>query len=480
MLLEIFTVTLVSSLLVAGIGLQQNLSLSQALSPQMQQSLHLLQAPVLELQSLIQQELVSNPVLEENQEKPEERNDSDEDWDREVEQLRQQEEDWREYFSQSRTNYGESKEAQEKRQFLFDSQVEHTTLADHLTSQLGLYQLSKEVYRAGIEVIGNIDEDGFLQASTEEMAIAAQVSPENIVSATELIRTFDPPGVGAKDLNQALQIQLEQRGMPGSLEVDIVRDSLNELARKRYTEIARKYKVGQDRVQEAAHLISTLQPKPGARFAPDQPQNVVQAEAAFVKSNGQWVVQLNDESVPRLRISNTYKDLLGQTGKDNNVKDYLKERIRAAKFLIKCLHQRQQTIHDILMEIAHKQEGFLEEGISALKPLTMAQVAEVVGVHETTVSRAIANKYVSTPHGVLPIKYFFTSGYQTAEGTAMANTTVKEAISELIQREDKFKPLSDSDIVEILDEKGIKLARRTVAKYRGELNILPSNLRRER
>jgi RNA polymerase sigma-54 factor len=188
---------------------------------------------------------------------------------------------------------------------------------------------------------------------------------------------------------------------------------------------------------------------------------------------------MNHDPVPRLRINDTYKDLLGQSARDQNLRDYLKNKIRSGKFLIKCLHQRQETIENILKEVVKQQVDFLENGVSHLKPLTMNQVAQVVGVHETTVSRAIAGKYVQTPWGVLPIKFFFTSGYQTSGGETLANTSIKDAIADLVSREDRKAPLSDSDIVKILSERGIDLARRTVAKYRAELKILPSNLRRE-
>lgn len=442
----------------------------------MQQSLHLLQAPVQELRTLVQQELVSNPVLEETQNEPEER--EEEEFDSEASEIEREDEYWRDYFSQNRQSGGNIREMQERRQFLFDSQIEQETLSDHLLSQLTLSSGNEEFLRAGEEIIGNINEDGFFSATLEDICGATRVSPETAASALALIQTFHPPGIGARNLQETLLIQLNQRGKGQSLETELVRDCLNDLARKRFSDLARKYKVTPERIQEAANYIAQLQPRPGASFSPELPQNVVQPEAAFVKIGDNWLIQLNDEPVPRLRISDRYKDLLGTNGSETGLRDYLKERIRAAKFLIKCLQQRQQTIQRILEEIAVRQHDFLEGGVAHLKPLTMNQVAEVVGVHETTVSRAIANKYVETPWGVFPIKFFFTAGYQTNEGETLSNTSVKEAINDLVSREDRSKPLSDSEIVQILSEQGINLARRTVAKYRAELNILPSNLRR--
>ncbi len=460
----------------AGIGLQQNISLSQTLSPQMQQSLHFLQAPIMELRTLLQQEMETNPVLEEKTPEPEQ--EEDDDWDAEVADLQQQGEEWKEYFSQTNRSGISSEEAQKKRDFLFESQIEQESLTDHLIGQLLLGTSSEDMQKAGEEIIGNLDEDGFLKASLEEIRIATSLSAHTVEAALKLVQSFHPPGIAALNLSETLLIQLQQRGRGDGLEALLVSEELDRMGRKRYAELARKYKVSPERITEAATYIGQLQPRPGSAYSPEQTQNVVQAEASFIRVNDEWTVNLNEDPVPRLKISDTYKDLLGQSLSDKNLKEYLRERIRAGKFMIKCLHQRQQTIENILKEIAKRQTEFLSNGISLLKPLTMSQVADAVGVHETTVSRAVANKYIQTPWGVFPMKFFFTSGYRTSEGESMSNTSIKDAIGELVNREDQSKPLSDSEIVEILKERGIDLARRTVAKYRAELNILPSNLRR--
>ncbi|MDD5260225.1 MAG: RNA polymerase factor sigma-54 [Methylacidiphilales bacterium] len=460
----------------SGIGLQQNFSLSQTLSPQMQQSLHFLQAPSLELRSLVQQELQANPTLEEKVEEPE---DKEDEWDDEINEIRKMDEDWREYFSQNNRPNTPTSELQKRRQFLFDSQVEQETLSDHLISQLMLSTENEDILRAAETIIGNLNENGYLTVPLDEIATSARVTPEQAQTALTLIQSFHPPGVGARDLSETLLIQLAQRGRGESLETELIRNDLERLGRKRYLELSRHYKVPTERIQEAAEYIGRLQPHPGASYSADLPQNVVQPEAAFVKVGNTWTAQLNDDPIPRLKISDTYKDLMGQNLGDKNLKEYLRERIRAGKFLIKCLYQRQQTIENILNEIAKRQEDFFENGIGNLKPLTMNQVAEAVGVHETTVSRAASNKYAQTPWGVFPIKFFFTSGYTTSEGETMANTSIKDSISALIDRENPHKPLSDSEIVDILKDRGIEMARRTVAKYRAELGILPSNLRRQ-
>jgi RNA polymerase sigma-54 factor len=464
---------------VAGIGLHQNLSLGQTLSPQMQQSLQFLQAPAMELQSLVQQEIEINPVLEEGTDEPKQESDTNDEFDKELEQLRQKDEEWREYFSQGSTNTPSyNPEAAERRQFLFDSQVEAPHLSDHLMKQLGLATSNTETLRVGGEIIGNLDDAGFLKIPLVEVAQSARVEYDVAQSTLKLIQSFDPVGVAARDLRECLLIQLERLGKSGELEAIMVGQYLSELGRKKYQDIARGLKVPLDRVQGAAQFIGTLQPRPGSAFSSDDKQNVVQAELAVQKNGDDWIVIMNDDPVPRLRISDTYKDLLVNNGHDPSLREYLKEKIRSGKFLIKCLHQRQTTIFNIATEIVKRQRAFFEDGVAHLKPLTMNQVAEVVGVHETTVSRAIANKYVQTPFGLFDLKYFFTPGYQTASGEVMSNTSVKDAISDLIGRESTAKPLSDQEIVKILGERGIPLARRTVAKYRAELGLLPSNLRR--
>jgi len=444
----------------------------------MQQSLQFLQAPVLELRSLIQQELQSNPALEERENEPEERDDDLND-DSELDALKKQDEDWREYFSQNQPSKAASGDLQKKRDFFFESQVSAETLSEHLQNQLALSTTNPQLLTAGEEIIGNLNENGFLTIPLEEIAIRTDLDLPTAEKALKLIQNFHPPGVGARYLKESLLIQLQHNGNNDTLTTTLIARELDKIGRKRYSELARQYKVPPERIQEIAEAIGKLNPHPGAAFSSDQPQIIVQAEATFVKNGDTWSIQLNNEPVPHLRISDTYKDLLGEPSGDKDLKEYLRERIRAGKFLIKCLHQRQQTIENILNEIARRQTDFLENGVSHLKPLTMNQVAVAVGVHETTVSRAAANKYVHTPWGVFPIKFFFTSGYTTSDGQNLANTSIKDAIGDLVSREDPRKPLSDSEIVEILKEKGIDLARRTVAKYRAELNILPSNLRRQ-
>lgn len=456
-------------------GLQQQLGLSQTLSPQMQQSLHYLQAPMMELRSLIHQEMQSNPVIEESSAEPEP---GVEDWDAELEEAHKQQEEWKEYFQQSRSSREYNPETQKKRDFWFESQTEQRSLTEHLSEQLYLSTSNPSLISIGEDIIGNLDDNGFLTVPIEEISRSREAPPGLADEALTLIQSFHPTGVAARDIRECLLIQLRQRGREGSLDYKIVDLHFDLLGRKKFQEIAKKIKVDTDRVQEAADYIAGLQPRPGALFAPDSPHYLVQAEAAIVKNNGEWTVQLNEEPIPRIRISNTYKDLLGEAHSDSQVRTYLRDRIRAGKFLIKCIHQRQDTIIKLLHELIARQRDFLENGVSSLKPMTMSQMAAAVGVHETTISRAVANKHIQTPWGVFPLKFFFTTGYRTATGEKMSNTSVKDRVQELIAGESAHQPLSDADIVSLLKEEGLKVARRTVAKYRMESNILPSHLRR--
>ncbi len=451
------------------------MGLSQNLSPQMQQSLHFLQAPMMELRSLIHQEMQSNPVIEESTPEPET---SQDDWDSDLEDAQKQQEEWKEYFQQSRTTREFNPEAQKKRDFWFESQTEQRSLTEHLSEQLHLSTSSPVLTAIGENIIGNLDDNGFLTVPLEEIALSRNTPIEKARVALDLIQSFHPPGVAARDIRESLLIQLLQRGREGNLDYRIVDLHFDLLGKKKFQDIARKLKVDLQRVQEAADYIGGLQPRPGALFSPDSPQNLVQVEAAIVKIDGQWVAELNEDPIPRIRISNTYKDLLGEAHDDVQVRRYLRDRIRAGKFLITCIHQRQDTVRKLLTELIARQRDFLENGISGLKPMTMSQISAAVGVHETTISRTVANKHVQTPWGVFPLKFFFTTGYRTDSGEKMSNTSVKERIQELIANESGHQPLSDADMVTILKEEGLKVARRTVAKYRMESNILPSHLRR--
>jgi len=474
-----------------GLYQVQRLSLQQILAPQLQQSLHLLQVTTLELNALVHEELQQNPLLEEvSKDEPRVEVDAesetdaataaakeDQDFKQEFEVLSKLDDEWREYFAQTSLFRARSPEQEEQRQHFFDSIVQQESLQQHLLQQLNFTGVSDEERKVAEFLIGSINDDGYLRTPLEELAVSSGLPLEQLQKAIELIQTFHPVGVGARDLKECLLIQLDRLGKSESIEAVIVNQHLDDLGRKRFPEIARALGLTVEQVQRIANFISTLEPKPGRMFSTEQ-QQYVAADVVVQRMDDDYVVLLNDEQIPHLRISNTYKELMAGEDKLSDAKEYIRDKIRAGKFLIKSIYQRQQTIYNIAKVIVDRQREFLDKGISCLKPLTMAQVAEVVGVHETTVSRAVANKYMQTPQGLFEMKYFFTPGFETASGVAMSNTSVKEEISQLIEREDPTKPLSDQEIVAILKEKGIPIARRTVAKYRNELNILPSNLRK--
>jgi RNA polymerase sigma-54 factor len=493
-----------------GLQLSQRLTQSLVLAPQLQQSLALLQAPTLELKALVEQELQQNPVLEEapvaesemqdrNQdgESPAEKADPAEppadltfdpatekpsdapadDFQAEFERLAQLDQEWRDHFAQTNIPSRASSEDEEKRQFMFDSIVAATSLQEMLLEQVRESSIVQDQWPIAEMIIGNIDDYGYLKATVEELAASTGLPGERILEVLKAIQTFDPPGVGARDLQECLMLQLERAGEKDSLEYRIVKDFMEALGKRRIPEIARGTACEVDEVQDALERIARLEPRPGRAFLPDNDQYVL-PEVFVHRSGEEFTVSTNNEHIPHLRISNTYKDLMSQGQNSSEVRNYIREKIRAGKFLIKSLHQRQQTILNIAREIVNRQREFMEKGVAFLKPLTMVQVAEVVGVHETTVSRAVSGKYMDTPQGIFEMKYFFTAGIQTATGDGLSNTSVKDMISEIFKKEDTSRPLSDQEVVKMLKEKGIVIARRTVAKYRTELNILPSNLRK--
>jgi len=463
----------------AGMQQVQNLSMQQSLAPQLQQSLQILQVPLLELRNLIQAELSINPVIEEERTEPtlEDKQREHDEFKEEFEHLAKLDEEWRDYMAQSSAYSARSQQDEERRQFFFDSIVTNETLQQHLLDQLQTSELKPQQRKIGELIIGNIDDIGFLTVSPEEMSQNTGLDVAAIEAVLEVIQMFHPVGVGTRDLRECLLIQLRRVGKVESMEYRIVANHLEDLGKHRFPEIARRLNSTPEQIQKCADFIATLDPKPGQIFAADE-TNYVLPDVTIESVSGEWQVSLNGEQIPHLRISNTYKDLMARDQNPADVRDYIREKIRSGKFLIKSIHQRQQTISNIAHEILGRQTEFFEKGPTALRPLTMVQVAEVVGVHETTVSRAISGKYIATPWGVFEMKYFFTPGYQTADGGTTSNTSVKNAIIELVKDENTRRPLSDKEIVDVLTERGIPIARRTVAKYRAEANILPSNMRK--
>ncbi len=484
----------------SGPGFHQHLSQRQTqqmvLAPQLRQSLKILQVAALDLRSVIQEELQNNPTLEElpmegvsldqnSTDEPPEAEPKDEaerreelDFTKDFEVLSKIDDDWRDHLAQAGGAQPYTSEAAEKRQHFFDSLVSETSLQEHLMRQAELADCTPKVLAAIRYLVGSLDDHGFLTATPADIALMSGLALEDVQAAQKLLRTFDPPGIGAQNLAECLLFQLETKGRGTSLAARVIRDHFELLTRRRIPDLARRLDASVEEIETAIGEIGTLNPSPGRRFADDS-NRVVVPDVTVEKDGDKWRIDLNSDYIPRLRISQTYRELIAKGQLSKEERDYLHERMRSGRFLINSIEQRQQTIERITREILKVQEEFFEHGVSKLKPLTMTQIADVVGVHETTVSRAIANKYIKTPHGVFEFKYFFTPGYQAQSGDAVSNTSVKEMIGDLIAGEDRAHPLSDQEIVAKLQAKGINIARRTVAKYREELGLLPSNLRRE-
>lgn len=454
----------------AGLEQYQGLSLQQTLSPQMQQSLHILQAPITELRQLVAEELAVNPVLEEVVTDQGEEKGSAEPEGASLE------DEWRDYYVQGGGERWTAEDG-ERRQHFFDSQTREPTLGEFLGEQLGTGDFSDEEKRCAAVILGNLDGNGYYLGPIEEAAYPLGLTVAEAEGVLERLQGFDPAGVCARDLRECLLIQLRRSGEGETVAARIVEKYLEELARKKWGDIAKGLGVTADEVVAAAARIRQLDPRPGLAFAPDE-NPVVSPDVVVVEVEGHYEVELNETDLPHLRISNSYKDLVGMGKQPKEVRHFLRERIRGGRFFMKCLEQRNNTLLAIARVIVNKQGDFLERGPEALHPMTMSEVAAEVGVHETTVSRAVSGKYIATPRGLFELKFFFTSGYRTSEGEAVSNESVRQAIRELVRSEDGRKPLSDQQIVRLLGERGLNVARRTIAKYREQLGILPSHMRK--
>lgn len=466
-------------------SLQQRMSMT--LAPQMQQSLELLQVPVLELRNLVQQEMEINPTLEladpdqenvaslEDIKKKDEENSGADDLE-DFDVIAQLDDEWRDYYTQTQTPV--TRGDPDKHQFLLDSLSSIESLQQRLLNQLALADLPEAQARLAELIIGSIDDDGYLSTPLDELASSTGEDPAQLEPLLSLIQEFDPIGVGARDLGECLWLQLRRLGRGDSVAAAMVREHLPLLAGHKYAEIARKLDVSQEKVEQEARLIATLDPKPGRRFAIDSPHYVLPEVSVIRNDESGYVVLMNNEHIPHLHVSDHYRTIMHDKETDKETRQYIRDKVRSSLFLIRCISQRQQTIFNIAREIVRVQKDFLDNGITHLRPLTMSEVAGVVGVHETTVSRAISGKYMQTPQGTFEMKYFFTPGYKGADGQSVSNQTIKDAIAKMVAEENPDKPLSDQVIAKQLEASGYTVARRTIAKYREELKILPSHLRK--
>jgi RNA polymerase sigma-54 factor len=482
--------------------LKQSLKLSQQLimTPQLQQAIKLLQLSRIELIDMIQQEMEENPLLEEK---------AEEDFP-----------EGSEVFSEEReipTEADEAKPAQRteevtgegdgKEDFDWDSYLEDygpmrvtyereedegptwenmlsrkPSLTEHLMWQLGLSNFTDEEKRVGEQIVGNLDSNGYLLATLEEIAAQEGIEPAIVEKILCGIQDFDPPGIAARDLKECLLLQARYIDSKNILLETIIRDYLNDLETKNYNNIAKKLKVNLNDVYDAVITIGQMDPKPGLAYSQDRPQYII-PDVYVLKIGDEYKIVLNDEGLPRLRISNFYREILGGVGDTvsgaDDCKKYIKDRLQSATWLIKSIQQRQRTIFRVTESIVKFQRDFFDNGIKHLKPLVLRDVADDVEMHESTISRVTTNKYVHSPRGIFELKYFFNSSISKTGGDFIASKSVQEEIRKIISGEDAKKPLSDSEIVDLLTANGISIARRTVAKYREMMGILPSSKRKK-
>jgi len=460
--------------------------MQQVLAPHLFQSLEILQMPLLDLQQMIKQELSENPTLEATQEQADEHIEIEQgtkdverdEFDNEFDKLAALGEEWGDGHYESRQVSGGG-EADEKYQYMMDSLSETSTLHDQLLEQLSMCSLSDYEKKIGEIVVGNIDDDGYLQLDVEDLLALPNFPAETLDKILDTIHDFDPPGVGARDLRECLLLQLERRGKSDTQEYQLVADHLDLLGRHKYEEISRAMGLTLDRVKELAQKVARLDPKPGRNFSEERIEYVT-PEIFVEKKDGEYVVTQNKKPYPRLFISQKYLQMLKDPAISKEVKTYIREKMAKSKQFIQSIDQRMSTILRIATEVVRIQEAYFDHGVSHLKPLNMKTIAALLEVHETTISRATTGKYMQTPRGLISMKYFFKPGVQTASGESISNESVKAALAEIVRNEDKKKPSSDAKLMELLNEQGIKVARRTIAKYRDQLRILPSHLRKER
>ena len=477
------------------LGLQQSLILTQQLvmTPQLQQAIKLLQLSRLELAEMIQQEMEQNPALEESG--IDELSDKNitaleskaETPDKEtpvkeitIEEKIRTDTDWENYINEYNSTgrvYTESENTEAPNFEAFTS--EKKTLKDHLQWQLGLYGLSEQQEEIGIMMIGNLNRDGYLCLDVEEIAQACNAEIENVENVLSVLQTFDPPGICARDLCETLLIQVQQLGIDNPIITEIIKYHLKNLENRNSKKIAKALKISTDDVRAAVNIIQYLEPKPGRKFSTDEPAYITPDIYVYKDGDGFKIV-MNDDGLPKLKINRFYKDAIANGRKiSKDTKNYLNEKMQSASWLIKSIHQRQKTIYLVMESILKFQKKFFESGIAYLKPLILKDIAEDIEMHESTISRVTTNKYAYTPQGLFELKYFFNSSIERTGGESMASASVKDKIRLLIENEDHESPLSDEKLSSILKGSNIQIARRTVAKYRKVLNILPSNKRKQ-
>lgn len=485
-------------------GLEQKLSLRLAqrlvMTPSLQQAIKLLQMTRMELEGVVQQELVENPVLEEGTEPSEEP--EVETPAVEAEPVKEQAAepldglDFETYFPDSMdigSGYASIREDFEEAPFE-NTLTREPDLYDHLLWQLHMSDAGPELCEVAELIIGNLDPDGFLVATIDEIVtlLRTQQDPSaevdeaallaQVQAALKLVQSFDPPGIACKDLRESLLAQLESRGEShDSIAYRMLADHWDAFLRRQFAVVAKNLEVELKQIEPALDLIRCLQTRPGRKFTTDRP-HYIEPDVTVRKIGDEYIIQLNDDGLPRLRVSRAYRRLMQQTrldGAQGDAHQYIKEKMRSAIWLIKSLDQRQRTIYKVANSIVQQQLDFFDHGIEHLRPMVLRDVADDIGMHESTVSRVVSNKYMNTPRGLYPMKFFFHSGIDRDHGENISSLTVKRKLQQMIQSENPKRPLSDSELMKILNREGIQIARRTVAKYREELNIPSSTERKQ-
>ena len=470
-----------------SLSLQQKATL--IMTPRLQQALKLLQVPTLELQMILKQEIMQNPLLEEvddltDNEDMAKDDTADEQLNAEAEDPGEEDPiDWSEYMQDGALDRTYVPQSETSLEFLEKVPVTRTTLAESLLEQLHFLNLPGEHMAIAEFLVGSLDDRGWLVTKLEDCSESLGRPVDQLEPVLKVIQALEPAGVGARDLRECLLIQLEARGDRDTTAWTIVHDHFDHLVNRRFPEIARLLKVTVEDVQEAADEIATLNPRPGTAVSAEDPRYVV-PDLLVERVDDEYVVMLNDRNVPRLRISSAYESVIKEkrrsdaTAQEKQTREYIQGKLNSAKWLIQTIEQRRRTMIKVMTCIVREQREFFDKGIAFLRPLTLQQIARQIDMHESTVSRVCSGKYVQTPRGVFELKFFFSSGLETEDGEDVSARAAKDTIKTLIDEEDKKDPLSDQRIAELLHEKGLKIARRTVAKYREQLNILPARFRR--
>lgn len=454
----------------------QNLQIKQTqkliMTPELRQAITVLQLSVPELEDFVEEQLLENPVLDIKEEG------TTEEVSAELEK-KATEFDWQEYFRDG-TDWGESFPPRERdEQLNFENMVTQTpTLHEHLTFQLHLSVFQQEERRIGEHLIGNIDDNGYLCGNVEEFAEQLGTDEEKVIQVLRLIQTFDPPGVGARNLAECLLIQMESLAIGFPLARRIIKEHLAELGTGTMQKLAKQLGCTPAEIQQVADFIKTLDPKPGCSFGGDADIRYITPDVAIEKIENEYIVLVNDSSVPRLMVNAQYHTLMRGGTLDEHTKSFIERKLHDAVWLIKSIEQRRKTLLKVVSCIIELQRAFFDYGVRYLKPMTLRQIAERIGMHESTVSRATHDKYVQTPRGLFPLRFFFSSGVEQVNGQGASAESIKQRIKEMIQKEATDRPLSDQAITKMFTNQGVQISRRTVAKYRDELGIAPSSKRK--